>query len=88
MAHDVRAEGAPGLCDAAVGGELDEVGRLVVVQVVRRDEAEPDGRRRDALLEVRGAEREPVAQELERVIVAGRVVGRHVGHRPHASVRV
>ena len=45
-----------------------------LVEVVRRDEAEPDGGGADALLEVSGAEGEPVAEELERVVVARGVV--------------
>ena len=49
----------------------DEVGQLVAVEVVRRDEPELHRRRADPLLEVALAERELVAEELERVRVAG-----------------
>ena len=69
VAHEVRAERAPGLGDPAVRGELDEVADLVLVEVVRRDEAELQGGRADPLLEVLRAEREPVAEELQRVVV-------------------
>ena len=44
VADEVRPERAARLRDPAVRGELDEVGDLVVVEVVRRDEPQPDGR--------------------------------------------
>jgi len=74
VAHEVAAERAARLRDPAVGGELDEVVRLLVVEVVRLDQAEADGCRGDALLEVVAVEGEPVAEELEHVVVARRVV--------------
>ena len=74
--HEIRAERAARIRDARVGGELDEVADLVGVEVVRRDEAELHGRARDPLLEVALAERELVAEELERERIAGRVVAR------------
>ncbi len=85
---EVRAERAARLCDAPVGRQLDEVGDLVLVEVVRRDEAEPDGSGRDALLEVALAEREVVAEELERVVVARRVVRGVLASCPQASLRM
>src|SRR5207248_11094287 len=54
--------------------ELDEVGRLVLVQLGARDEPEADGRGRDALLEIEAVEGEAVAEELDDVVVAGVVV--------------
>ena len=74
VADEVAAERAAGVGDPAVGGELDEVGGLLVVEVVRPDQPEPDGRRGDPLLEVVGVEAEAVAEELDHVLVAGRVV--------------
>ena len=87
MADEVRPERAARLRDPAVRGELDEVRDLVLVEVVRRDEPELDGGRADPLLEVARAEREAVAEELEHVVVAGRVVPLGCGHRPQASLR-
>jgi hypothetical protein len=75
VADEVAAEAAPRLVDAAVGRELDEVGGLVVVQLVVGKEAEPHRRRDDALLEVDRVEAEPVSEELDDVFVAGAVVG-------------
>ena len=77
---EVRAERASRLGDAAVGRQLDEVGDLLGVEVVRWDEAELHRRRGHPLLEVLLAEREVVAEELERVVVARRIVGRIVPH--------
>ena len=74
MADEVAAEPAARLLDTAVRGELDQVGRLVVVQLVAREEAEPDGRRGHALLEVAARETEAEAEELDEVVVPGGVV--------------
>ena len=52
VADEVAAERASRLLDPALGRELDEVVRLVVVELVRLDEAELDGRAGDPLLEV------------------------------------
>ena len=52
MADEVDAEPALRLDDAAVGDELDEIGGLVLVEVVRVDERELDCSSGDALLEV------------------------------------
>ena len=49
---EVAAERAAGLGDPAVRGQLDEVLGLLVVEVVRLDQAEPHGGRGDPLLEV------------------------------------
>jgi hypothetical protein len=78
--HEVAAERASRLGDPAVGRELDEIGRLLVIEVVRPDQSEPDGRGRDALFEVVGVEAEAVAEELDDVLVAGRLV--RLAHRP------
>ncbi len=74
MPYEVGAERAARVRDPGVGGELDEVRQLVGVEVVRGDEPELHRRRGDPLLEVALPERELVAEELERVCVAGRVV--------------
>src|SRR5262249_57377107 len=65
---------------------LDEVGRLLVVELVVLDQAELDGGGRHALLEVAGVESELVAEELDRVVVAGRVVD--FGHPQNDSLAV
>ena len=82
MAHEVAAELAAGLVDAALGGELDQVGGLVVVELVRLDQPELDRGAGDALLEVAAVEVEPVAEELDDVVVAGAVVGVASGRGP------
>jgi hypothetical protein len=66
----VAAETAPGLVDAAVGRQLDEVGRLVVVQIVVLDEPELDRGRRHALLEIGRVESKSVTKELDHVVLA------------------
>ena len=66
---------APRFVDAALRGQLDQVGRLVVVKLVRFQKPELDGGCRDPLLEVGSVEAEAVAEELDYVILAGRVVG-------------
>ncbi len=52
VANEVAAERAAGLVDAALRRQLDEVGRLVVVQLVRLEQPELDGGGGDPLLEV------------------------------------
>jgi hypothetical protein len=74
VANEVAAELAPGLRDRVAFHELDQVGRLVVVELVPSDEAELDGGCRDALLEVLRVEAEPVAEELDDVVVTRLVV--------------
>lgn len=76
---EIDAERAPWLADAPIGRELDEIRGLVDVELIPWDEPELDGRGRHALLEVEGAEREPVPEELDDVVVAGGVVG--LGHQ-------
>ena len=83
--HEIPAERAPRLGDPAVGRELDEIGRLLVVEVVRADQSEPDGSGGDALFEVVGVEAEAVAEELDDVLVAGRIV--RLAHRPKGTLR-
>jgi hypothetical protein len=79
VAHEVAAEVAARLGDAAVGGELDEVGRLLVLELVPVEQPELHRRGRDALLEVRRGEPEAVAEELDHEVVARGVVRlRHV----------
>ena len=74
VANEVAAERAAGLLDRVPLHELDQVGRLVVVELVPSEEAELDGGCRDALLEVVRVEAEAVAEELDDVVVAGVVV--------------
>src|SRR5262249_21700092 len=82
-ANDVAAERAAGLEHSVPLDELDQVGRLVVVELVLREEPELDGGCRHALLEVLRVEAEPVPEELDdvvvpRVVVAGGLHGRSV----------
>jgi len=70
MANEIAAERAAGLCDGVPLDELDQVGRLVVVQLVPCNQAELDGGCRDALLEIRRVEAEAVAEELEVEVLA------------------
>ena len=70
MPDEVAAEPAARIGDAAVGRQLDEVGGLLVVEVVGRDQLEPHGGGDHALLEVVGIELEPVAEELDDEVVA------------------
>ena len=79
MPHDVAAQRRARLFDHAVGRELDEVGDLLVFELVPADQPEPDGCCGDALLEVVTVEAEPVAEELDDVVVPRRVV--RLGHR-------
>src|SRR5262249_15060536 len=73
VADEIEPEPAAGVSDSSVRRQLDEVGRLLLVQVISPDEAELHGCRRDALLEVERVETEVVAQELDDVFVSGRV---------------
>ena len=70
VADEVAAELAARIRDPPVGSELDEVGGLLVVQVVRPDQPEPNGGTGNSLLEVLGVEAEAVAEELDDVLVA------------------
>src|SRR5262249_28681670 len=72
--HQIAAETAARVRDAAVRSELDQVGRLLVVQVVVPDETERYCRGGYPLLEVDGVESEAVTQELDDVVVARAVV--------------
>jgi len=72
--HEIPAEGAARVGDPAVGRELDKIGRLLLVEVVRADQPETDSRCGDALFEVVGVEAEAVAEELDDVLVPGRIV--------------
>ena len=71
VADEVPPERAPRLFDPPVGRELDQVARLVVVQVVAVDEPELHGCRGHPLLEILRVEGEPVAEELDHVVLAG-----------------
>ena len=61
MANEVAAERRAGLGDRVPLDELDQVGRLVVVELVPSDEPELDGGCRDPLLEILRVEAEAVA---------------------------
>jgi len=74
VAHQVAPERAPRLRDPPVGCELDEIVRLVVVEVAVGDQVELHRGRHHALAKVLGTEGKPVAQELEHVVVARHVV--------------
>ena len=77
MANEVVAERAAGDRQLSVRRELDQVGRLIAVELASLHESELDGGCHDALLEVLAAEREAVLEELHLVVVAGAVVGFH-----------
>ena len=85
MPDEVDAEPAAGLGDPAVGGQLDQVGGLVLVEVVSLHQPELHRRGRDALLEVGGVEAEAIAQEFDDVVVAREVVG--LCHGPNIAPR-
>ena len=70
MTDEVDAQPTARLRDPPVCGQLDEVGRLVLVQVVAFDETELYRRCGDPLLEVEGVEAEAIAEEFDHVIVA------------------
>jgi hypothetical protein len=72
-----------------LGRELDEVRRLLVLELVPVEEAELDRCRRHALLEVRGGEPEAVAEELDHEVVPRGVVRlRHVVRIAPATLAV
>src|SRR5581483_1539065 len=73
--NEIPAERAPRLVDSTFRGQLDQVGRLVVVELVRFQQPELDGGCRHALLEVGPVEAEPVPEKLDDVVVSGRIVG-------------
>src|SRR5258707_392917 len=70
VADEVPAEPGARLDDLPVRGDLDEVTDLLVVEVVRSDQAESDGRGGDSLLEIESVEAEAVAEELDDVVLA------------------
>jgi hypothetical protein len=70
---EVAPEPAPRLRDPAVGGQLDEICGLVLVELVALEQAELDPGRGHALLEVERVEAEAVTEEFDDVIVARRV---------------
>ena len=75
MPHEVTPETAAWLVDPVPLDELDEVGSLVVVELVVADETELDRRGGDTFFEVGAVEAEAVAKELDDVVVPGDVVG-------------
>ena len=81
VADEIVPQAAARLGDSPVGGELDQVGGLVVVEVVVADQPERHGRRGHSFLEVDGVEGEPVAEELDDVLVPGGVVRLAHGQR-------
>src|SRR5215210_1217516 len=86
LPDEVLPEPAARLRDASVGGQLDEVARLVVVELVPCDQPELDAGRGDPLLEVGRVEAEPVAQELDLVVLPRPVV--RLAHVPQDNDRV
>ena len=74
MANEVVAERAAGDRQLSVRGELDQVGRLIAVELASLHESELDGGCHDPLLEIVAAEREAVLEELHLVVVAGAVI--------------
>src|SRR5262245_34417583 len=70
VAREVAAEARFRLLDHALRGERDEVGGLLLVELVCLDESELHGRCDDALLEIEGVEGEPVPEKLDDVVVA------------------
>jgi single-stranded-DNA-specific exonuclease len=77
MTNEVVAERAAGDRQLSVRRELDQVGRLIAVELASLHESELDGGCHDTLFEVLAAEREAVLEELHLVVVAGAVVGFH-----------
>src|SRR5205823_11303676 len=75
VSNQIVAETAAGPLDQTVRGQLDQVGRLVVVELVPFEEAELDGGCGHALLEVLSVEAEAIAEELDDVFLARPVVG-------------
>src|SRR5581483_3313849 len=84
VAGEVAPEARLRLVDQPLRSERDEVGRLLLVELVHLDEPELHGRADDALLEVVRVEAEAVAEELDDVVVAGGVV-RLSGRFRHVS---
>ena len=76
VADEVEAEPALRVGDASVGNELDEVGDLVLLEIVRADQPDAHGGGGHTLLEVLRAEFEPVTEELDHEIIAGAVIRR------------
>ena len=74
VADEIVAEQAPWLVDPPLDDEVDEIRRLVLVEVSHPHEAEPHRRRSDPLLEVDRVEAEPVLEELDDVVVPRHVV--------------
>ena len=72
--NEIAAERAARLLDPVALDELDQVGRLVVVELVASEETELDGGCRHTLREILGVEAEAVARVLDDVVVAGVVV--------------
>ena len=80
---EVVSELAPRVRDPSVGGQLDEVAGLVLLQLPGLDETQLDRGGVDALLEIGLIEAEPIAEELHHEVVAGEVIG--LGH---AALRI
>jgi hypothetical protein len=74
VANEVTAEAASSLLDALVRRQLDEIRRLVLVEVVVLDQAELHRRSDHALLEILGVEGKAVAEKLDDIVVPGLVV--------------
>ena len=87
--RQVAAEPAARVVDPAGARQLHQVGRLVLGQVARGHELEPDGGRRHALLEVGAREAVPVVEELDHEVVPRYVLELGVFHlgfrRPHGE---
>ncbi len=71
MPDEVAAEWATRLFNPSVGGQFDEVRGVVLIQIVAVDEPELDRGPGHALLEILCVEGEPVAEELDHVVLAG-----------------
>ena len=74
MANEVAPQLAARLLDHAVGGQLDEVVGLFLVELVVVHEPELERGRGHPLREVGGVEAEAEAKELDDDVVARRVV--------------
>ena len=70
MPDEVTAEVALRVADHSVRGQLDEVGGLVLVELVRGNEPELDGRGDHPLLEIGSVEAEAIAEKLDDVVRA------------------
>jgi single-stranded-DNA-specific exonuclease len=84
MPNEVVAERAARRGELPVRGELDQVGRLIAVELVPLHEAELDGGCHDPLLEVLTAERVAVREVLDLVVRARAIVRRHAPQDSHA----